>query len=185
MPRLTFEIIVPTLVQPLTTRASLLPTTHPTTHYHPACAHAGKLDMAVGFIDKIKATGVVPAVGSYTAAISACANNADSPTVGPTWFEDERPWERALSLLADMRRLGVTPNIKTYSLAMLACRRAERWAETLDILADMKTDGVAPVSTTFNSNLLAFLFSPPSHTLPPVHRTIPTILTPPHPTLPP
>ena len=141
--------------------------------------------MAVGFIDKIKATGVVPAVGSYTAAISACANNADSPTVGPTWFEDERPWERALSLLADMRRLGVTPNIKTYSLAMLACRRAERWAETLDILADMKTDGVAPVSTIFKPNCSPSFFVLLSHptTSAPSHPHDPP--TPPHLPLPP
>ncbi|CAM9964431.1 unnamed protein product, partial [Sphacelaria rigidula] len=38
-------------------------------------------------------------------------------------------WEQALALLREMRTVGITPDVMTYSAAISACGHSKRWEE--------------------------------------------------------
>jgi pentatricopeptide repeat protein len=53
-------------------------------------------------------------------------------------------WERAVAVLKEMRKQGLTPDVYSYCSAIMACEKCHRWREALSLLDDMKRDGVTP-----------------------------------------
>jgi pentatricopeptide repeat protein len=61
---------------------------------------------------------------AYAAAIDACAKG--------------RMWQRALELLDEMEKNGVTPNAITYSVAITACGNGGQWEKALCLLDEVR-----------------------------------------------
>ena len=66
-----------------------------------------------------------------------------------------RQWERALSLLDEMRERGVTPDVISFSAAISACEKAGKWERVLSLLDEMRERGVAPNVISFSAAISA------------------------------
>lgn len=53
------------------------------------------------------------------------------------------------------RRRGPSPDVVSYSTAIMACSRAGNWERALGLLGEMRSEGLAPNSTTFTAAMAA------------------------------
>ncbi|CAK0808240.1 unnamed protein product, partial [Prorocentrum cordatum] len=60
---------------------------------------------------------------SCNAGISACENGGQ--------------WQRALSLLSEMRELKLDPDCKSYTIGISVHRKGKRWQQALALLSEM------------------------------------------------
>ena len=70
-----------------------------------------------------------------------------------------RQWERALSLLDEMRECGVTPNAISFSAAISACENGGKWERSLSLLDEMRERGVRPDVVTYTALMQALAAS--------------------------
>lgn len=68
--------------------------------------------------------------------------------------------ERAMSLLEDMRTVGVAPTLVTYNSAIDACARSRRWARALQLLREMRSVGIDPDVVAYTSAIAALIDVP-------------------------
>ncbi|CAE8623607.1 unnamed protein product [Polarella glacialis] len=78
-----------------------------------------------------------PDIVSYSAALSGC--------------EKGKQWEKALSLLVEMREQGLPLETIAFSAAISACEGARRWDFAIWLLEEMVLDSAAPNSVTYTS----------------------------------
>lgn len=110
-----------------------------------ACGVAHQVEMAHMLWRELKAEMGGPAAvppNLYDAMLTAC-NTA-------------RQGERSLSVLAEMKKAGVTPGVKTYNLGMKACEgdpgqraRPEQFFTALSLFSEMKASGLEPDAFTY------------------------------------
>ena len=77
----------------------------------------------------------------FSAAISACEKGGQ--------------WERALSLLDEMRESGVTPNVFSFNAAISACEKGGQVERALSLLEEMRESGVTPDEISFKTAVSA------------------------------
>ena len=68
---------------------------------------------------------------SFSAAICAC--------------EKRGQWERALSMLDEMRATGVTSNVISFNTATCACEKGGQWERELSMIDEMRGQAWHPV----------------------------------------
>ena len=86
----------------------------------------------------MRRAGLTFDVFSFSAAISACEKGGQ--------------WERALSLLDEMRERGVTPDVISFNAVISACEKAGKWERALWLLDEMRTrHGLAPTACTYHA----------------------------------
>jgi len=85
--------------------------------------------------------GIQPTLVSFNAALSACAKLGD--------------WQRAQSLLDEIRSRQMSPDTVSFNAAISACARAGRPRQALKLLTTMRRVGCAPNLITFNGALVA------------------------------
>ena len=77
---------------------------------------------------------------SYSTAIMACSRAGN--------------WERALSLLGEMRSDGLAPNSTTFTAAMAACRKSgAQPGVVMSLLDSMQSCGVSPDAILYGTAL--------------------------------
>merc|ERR1712118_57970 len=64
-------------------------------------------------------------------------------------------WERALSLLDEMRERGVSPDVISFNAAISACEKGGQWERALSLLDEMRESGVSPNVISFNAAILS------------------------------
>ncbi|CAN0543283.1 unnamed protein product, partial [Ectocarpus sp. 8 AP-2014] len=66
-------------------------------------------------------------------------------------------WDRALSLLDEMREAGphTQPNIRSYTAAIAACGRARKWEEAVALHSKLLEEGMSPDPASFNAVIRA------------------------------
>lgn len=66
-------------------------------------------------------------------------------------------WERALSLIDEMRQAGprTQPNVRSYTAAIAACGRARRWEEAVALHSKLLEEGLTPDPACFNAVIRA------------------------------
>ncbi|CAM9822017.1 unnamed protein product [Ectocarpus sp. 8 AP-2014] len=89
----------------------------------------------------MQAAGIKPDQIAYGTAVSACAMAGQ--------------WEKAVALLADMRRSKLRPDVVAYSSAIKACGAEGRWEEALGLLKEMQECGVRPNLITYTGAMEA------------------------------
>ena len=57
--------------------------------------------------------------------------------------------------MAEMRKIGVLPDVITYNAAISACEKGEQWQQVLRILAEMRSVSVLPDVITYNAAISA------------------------------
>ncbi|CAK0867585.1 unnamed protein product [Prorocentrum cordatum] len=83
-----------------------------------------------------------PSVISYNAGISAC--------------EKSKQWQRALSLLAEMRKSRLEPNVISYNAGIYACERCGPWWQVLSLLSEMRDIILEPDEVNYNLGITAY-----------------------------
>ncbi len=71
-------------------------------------------------------------------------SNGISGSVSGMWSDNAPPWRRALALLPEMRRRGVSPTERTYAAAIELCARTSEVAEAFRLLHSMPAAGLRP-----------------------------------------
>ena len=66
-----------------------------------------------------------------------------------------RDWRSAVSLLDEMRRVGVEPNLFSYSAAISACAKDAQWERALSLLEEMPQRGIEPDVICFSAAITA------------------------------
>ena len=66
-----------------------------------------------------------------------------------------RDWRSAVSLLGEMRRVGVEPNLFSYSAAISACAKDAQWERALSLLEEMPQRGIEPDVICFSAAITA------------------------------
>lgn len=66
-------------------------------------------------------------------------------------------WDRALSLLDEMRQAGprTQPNVRSYTAAIAACGRARKWEEAVALHSKLREEGLTPDQASFNAVIRA------------------------------
>lgn len=66
-------------------------------------------------------------------------------------------WDRALSLLDEMRKAGprTQPNVRSYTAAIAACGRAKKWEEAVALHSKLREEGLTPDQASFNAVIRA------------------------------
>ncbi|CAK0803792.1 unnamed protein product [Prorocentrum cordatum] len=82
-----------------------------------------------------------PTVISYSAGISAC--------------EKGEQWERALSLLSEMREGTVEPTVISYTAGIIACEKGKQWQRAVSLLSHMWEAKLVPGVTSYSSGVSA------------------------------
>ena len=62
-----------------------------------------------------------------------------------------KKYEKALELLAEMRKHGLEPNIITYNAAISACENCKQDEKALELMADMRQHKLMPNIITYNA----------------------------------
>ena len=88
-----------------------------------------------------------------------CFPNGTHPTV-PVFvrvFRTTGKWDRALSLLDEMRKAGprTQPNVRSYTAAIAACGRARKWEEAVALHSKLREEGLTPDQASFNAVIRA------------------------------
>jgi pentatricopeptide repeat protein len=114
-----------------------------------------RVEDALLYFERMKASPHRPNVRTYTAMVQACAH------VFPS-----RP-RLALNLIEEMTRAGIQPNEHTYSSAITAAGKARDVEAPRKILRSMRAHGIAPNDVCFLSTLSALerLGAPPQYLL--------------------
>ena len=64
-------------------------------------------------------------------------------------------WKVALSVLAEMEKKGIRPNVYHYSAAMANCRRQGKWREAINLLRKMENSGIEPNVVCYSAAISA------------------------------
>ncbi|CAN0044183.1 unnamed protein product [Ectocarpus sp. 4 AP-2014] len=113
-----------------------------------ACVTGGESGRALALLEQMKANkggvNAGPDIVTYTSAIMACSSTAGK-------------WDRALSLLDEMREAGprTQPNIRSYTAAIAACGRARKWEEAVALHSKLLEEGMSPDPASFNAVIRA------------------------------
>lgn len=72
-------------------------------------------------------------------------------------FHTTGKWDRALSLLDEMRKAGprTQPNVQSYTAAIAACGRARKWEEAVALHSKLREEGLTPDQASFNAVIRA------------------------------
>ena len=60
-------------------------------------------------------------------------------------------WEQALSLLQEMGRSQLQPDVVSYSAAISACEKGQQWEQALGLLQEMWRSQLQPDLISYNS----------------------------------
>ncbi|CAM9612319.1 unnamed protein product [Hapterophycus canaliculatus] len=64
--------------------------------------------------------------------------------------------DRALSLLSESKRAGLSPSLIRFNSAIDACARAGRWGQALELVREIREAGLEPDEVSFTSAMAAF-----------------------------
>ncbi|CAM9800577.1 unnamed protein product, partial [Ectocarpus sp. 12 AP-2014] len=145
-----------------------------------ACASREKWQEAVELLEvDMPAAKVKPDVISFTSAIHACAGPTGNwekayQLLDAMWQDPEgaKPskhtydlviqacghggeWELGVTLIDDMRDLGIKPNAQTFNMAVAACARSGERLAAETLVANMRNARVVPDEFTYASLLAA------------------------------
>lgn len=87
-------------------------------------------ERALPFFEKMKKEGVTPGLESFHSAITACYR-----------AEKGGRWQRALSVLKEMRTASVAPDQYCFSGAIWSCEKGGQWERAASLLQEMRKVG--------------------------------------------
>eukprot|EP00897_Mesotaenium_endlicherianum_P010062 jgi/Mesen1/9084/ME000058S08578 len=103
-------------------------------------AHGGHLEKAEGVLQRMRESDDArPSAMSYNIMVHA--------------YSADHLFERAQSLVAEMRRVGVEPDVFTYTSLIAGYGKAGMWQEAEALAEDMKDAGCLPTVATYNTLL--------------------------------
>ena len=59
-------------------------------------------------------------------------------------------WQQALSLLGDIRQIGITQSVISFNVATSVCEKGGHWQRDLSLLDDVPMVGVTQYAISFN-----------------------------------
>jgi len=121
-------------------RKHVAPDEHSYTAAVGACAAERQWSHALSLLGQMRGDGIYPKTVTYNAAIWSLE-------------EEGAPWERAISVLEEMRNLGAgrQPSALTYTAAINVLAAHGRWEEALLVLEDMRALRVKPDVGTYRA----------------------------------
>ena len=79
--------------------------------------------------------------------------------MGISAYGRARDWRRALSLLSEMFKCGVSPDVISFSAGISACGKGGQWQRALSLLDEMRELGVSPNVIIFIALMQTFASS--------------------------
>ncbi|KAG5184637.1 hypothetical protein JKP88DRAFT_276994 [Tribonema minus] len=116
-----------------------------------ACGIAGQLNDALQLLGKMRERGIAAGAGIFLTLIKECVRGKVSRRAG----DSRGGGVRARELLRVMGEMGVVPDVRHFSAAMLVCAGVGDGTIATDIFQQMRDQGVVPDTSAWNMLLNA------------------------------
>lgn len=108
-----------------------------------ACAHAGDMETAFQYRDRITSNGGIPSADAYGSLIECVKDTTDDTS-------------NAMALFSEAQTFGCTPNVYLYNTIISKLAKARKADFALELFQQMKaTPGVRPSSITYGAVIAA------------------------------
>lgn len=108
-----------------------------------ACAHAGDMEAAFQYRDRITSNGGIPSADAYGSLIECVKDTTDDTS-------------NAMALFSEAQTFGCTPNVYLYNTIISKLAKARKADFALELFQQMKaTPGVRPSSITYGAVIAA------------------------------